>query len=116
MFFFSSFFTGLPILIMAFMYMLYFGVYALNKPRDIENDIVPDIVQEFAEDLNETIGDDTFNYEDYYKSHQQTTYIAEPIIDFQEHFIISPHNIAEREPCSHCFPNKLYSRPPPVIC
>jgi hypothetical protein len=41
MFFFSSFLAGVPVIVMACFYVLYFGAYALNKTQIIENEIIP---------------------------------------------------------------------------
>ncbi len=115
MFFFSSFFAGAPVLIMAFFYLLYFGAYALNKPRVIENESLPELKEVFVKDEEASLEENTFVYHRSILLNQVVASTLKPEAPLYKLLKISPHVISERKTCSHLFAFDLFSRPPPSL-
>ena len=115
MFFFSSFLAGVPVLIMAFFYMLYFGAYALNKPKVDENDFMPVVEELVVEADSAIIEESSFNY------HQSEIFIPDFLPALSDEPIsfrilrISPLIAGDRIDLSSYFAFDLFSRPPPSI-
>ena len=113
MFFFSSFLAGVPVLVMAFFYMLYFGAYALNKPQVIENEIIP-VVEEMVVESGSAISEESIFIYHYSKILIQDICSAlnHDSISFRP-LKISPLINAESVFVSCALTFDLFSRPPP---
>lgn len=110
---FGSFLTGIPLIIMAAAYMIYFGVYALNKSKDPEPDIP---IQSKIEVVKDSPARTTGNFY-YYQGADDNSNAFTPLGNkpaIQKQPVILKYYVPDRELSSDFHYFHFFSRPPPL--
>lgn len=115
MFPFGSIASEFTLFVLALAYMMYFGMYALNKTKtDASADIIQDKEQYVKSSSCESAGN-TFYFKHFPNNKQAICSNKREIDVFQEHFNSSVKYLPDTIISSHLHQFSLFSRPPPSI-
>jgi hypothetical protein len=114
MFPFGSVLTQVPLIIIGALYMLYLGLYAVNKSK--EKTGISDSGFEKQFEGRASVNDiDILCIIDFSKEKKDAVTGKTATIDFYVSYIDKAKIIPDTEKYSHVCPYNLFSRPPPMI-
>lgn len=110
---FGSFLTNIPLFILAFAYMLYFSVHALNKIKGNEDVDLPKVQVQYVKSPSaQTYGNISYYHKELIVK-QVVCSNAGIVYRFREHDKTLPHYIPDRKFSFLFCGDNLFSRPPP---
>lgn len=113
MFPFGSLFTQVPLIILAAAYMLYVGVYAVGKSKEILAEDQPEHKEQSV--IINTVSEEGSFY--FSTTFENTRIVAEPAkkaVTLPISYLVLYYFNPDREICSNFNSYSLFSRPPPL--
>lgn len=112
---FGSFLTNIPLFILAFAYMLYFSVHALNKINVNEDADLPAVEEKYVKSTSVQTDSNILYYHKAFIGKQVACSKAGVEYRFKEPDNTLPHYIPDRKFSFLFCGDNLFSRPPPYL-